>query len=177
MDLDPNDIDKVLKLFHFHYHLGRQYYDAVGKVITDRSMQTKILHHLTEQSILEPWRNIKDNYIITKNGRDIVETYENYAQYLENEKSLKEEAVKINAARNETILNNAKLSRFQVKSFWYILIFAAIGGVYSTLSITNLIFGESTEKKIERIIDTKMQLQDNKHKASSFQTGRDTINR
>lgn len=177
MDLDPNDIDKVLKLFNFHNHLCKNFRETVSKIIPEFSDQSKMLHYLTEQSILEPWKNNRDNYILTKNGRDIVETYENYAQYLENEKSLKEEAVKINAARNETILNNAKLSRFQVKSFWYILIFAAIGGVYSTLSITNLIFGESTEKKIERIIDTKMQLQDNKHKASSFQTGRDTINR
>jgi len=175
MDIDPNDIDKVLKIFHFHYHLGKHYYDTVSKVIPDRSTQTKILHHLTEQSILEPWRNIKDNYILTKNGRDIIETYENYAQYLENEKSSKEESERISAARNETILNNAKLSRFQVKSFWYFFYATIVLGVISASATIYQITKEPTEKHIERIVKKQIQDLQKSNIIGNHQTSQDTL--
>jgi hypothetical protein len=175
MDIDTNDIDKVLKLFHFHYHLGKHYYDTVGKVIPDRSTQTKILHYLTEQSILEPWGNARDNFILTKNGREIFEMYENHAQYLENEKSSKEEAIKINNARNETILNNAKLSRFQVKSFWYFFYATIVFGLITALSIIYQIAKEPTEQHIERIVQKQIQDLQKSNIIGNHQTSQDTL--
>lgn len=166
MDIDPKDIDKVLKLFYSSSHLGKHYRKTVGNVIPEYSTQTKILDHLIEESILKQWVKARDNYIITKNGIDIYENYENYAQYLENEKSSKEEAVKINMARNKTILNNEKLSSWQVKTFWFIFIFGLIGGIYSIYSIIDSFGGESEEQKIERILENILPEQKQKDKAS-----------
>lgn len=175
MDLDPNDIDKVLKLFYFHNHLCKNFRETVSKIIPEFSDQSKMLHYLTEQSILEPWKNNRDNYILTKNGREIVEMYENYAQYLECEESSKEEAKIIKAARNETILNNAKLSRFQVKSFWYFFYATIILGVISASATIYQITKEPTEKHIERIVKKQIQDLQKSNIIGNHQTSQDTL--
>lgn len=175
MDIDLNDIDKVLKLFHYHNHLGKPFRETVSKIIPEFSDQSKMIHYLTEQSILEPWKNIKDNFILTKNGREIVEMYENYAKYLENEKSSKEEAKKISDARNETILNNAKLSRFQVKTFWYFFWISVVCGIFSLLFTLYQISKEPTEKQLERIVQKKLQDQQKSNIIGNLQTSQDTL--
>ena len=176
MDIDPNIIDKVLKLFYFHNHLCKNFRETVSKIIPEFSDQSKILHYLTEQkSILEPWKNSRDNYILTKNGIEIVEMYENYAQYLDCEESSKEEAKIIKAARNETILNNAKLSRFQVKTFWYFFWISVVCGIFSLLFTLYQISKEPTEKQLERIVQKKLQDQQKSNIIGNLQTSQDTL--
>lgn len=56
-------------------------------------------------------------------------------------------------------------------------IFGLIGGVYTIYSIIHSAIGESEEQKIERILERKLTEQEQKQKASTYQTNIDTLSK
>lgn len=54
----------------------------------------------------------------------------------------------------QTEINNLKLSKWQVRSFWYIFVFGLIGGLYSAFDIIKEVTTKESEKNI-----TKEELQ------------------
>jgi hypothetical protein len=59
----------------------------------------------------------------------------------------------------EKLQLDSKLSKWQVKTFWWIFSFGIIGGVYAIISIVIAFTGETIDQKIERILESKLKAQ------------------
>lgn len=90
------------------------------------------------------------------NGYSFVSELEKYmSSKTENDTKTKEkEKLEIGKLRNDYTL-----SKWQLKTFWWVFSFGIIGGVYAILSIISALTGETTEQKIQRILESKLKAQ------------------
>lgn len=97
------------------------------------------------------------HYCLTQKGKDLKDQHLTYNDYLKQQKEINAKLSHLNSLYNEKIVNEAKLSKLKVKTFWWIFFFGLFGGIYSCYSIIEKITQEGTESKINRIMDAKLQ--------------------
>ena len=171
--MNSDSIDKVINLFYGLLPFGSNFSDAVYNFKFEYKDQHSIKKFLVDKYILEELGEGK--HILTQIGREIVEIYGGIDKYLSHEKAENEENIRLDKAKHEKIYNDAKLSKWQIKTFWYVFIFGLIGGFYSIYSIINSFVGESEEHRIERILENKLQAREQKQKISTYQTNIDSL--
>ena len=88
------------------------------------------------------------------NGYSFVSELEKYMlSKAENDTKTKEkEKLEIGKLKNDYTL-----SKWQLKTFWWVFSFGIIGGVYAIISIIIALTGETTEQKIQRILESKLK--------------------
>lgn len=173
--MEYSNIDKVIAEFYSYLPLGNNYYDSVHGFHFEFKENEEIKKFLIDEGILIDWGD-QGKHILSKKGIEIIETHKSILTFLTNEKQILKQKNEIENAKNQSIIYNAKLSKWKVKTFWFAFFFGIIGGVYSIYSIINSIFKEPDEKRIERIIDQKLQskrIQDFNTKKSLI---KDTLN-
>jgi len=171
---DYEKIDKVITRYFSYLPLGTNFSDSVHDFKFEYKEQLGILKFLVDESILINWGE-HGKHILSPKGEEIIKIHGGIEKYFENKKKENEEIIRIKNIKNEKLINDAKISKWQVKTFWYVFIFGLIGGVYAVYSIINSVLGESEEQKIERILEKKLQEQDKKHKASTYQLQPDSL--
>ena len=172
--MHSDNVDKVIKRFHSYLPLGNNYSDSVNDFKFEYKEQLGILKFLCDKSILVPWGE-HGKHILSDIGEDIVDNYGGIDKYLAHEKEEIAEKKRLEKLKNEKLHFDTKLSKWQVKTFWFVFIFGLVGGFYSVYSIIDSFVGESEEKKIERMLEQKLQEQEQKHKISTYQTNVDTL--
>jgi len=68
--------------------------------------------------------------------------------------------------------NDFTLSKWQLKTFWWAFTFGIIGGVYAIVSIIIALTGETTEQKIQRILESKLKSQQKTEQVSVAPTSK-----
>lgn len=66
---------------------------------------------------------------------------------------------RLNVIKDNKLENDAKLSKWQAKTFWCVFSFGIIGGVYAIISMVIALTGETTEQKIQHILEDKFKSQ------------------
>ena len=92
---------------------------------------------------------------ITPETKELIDKHGSFLAYLDSLKEEQDENNRIQKIQIKKLEDDAKLSDLQVKVFPYVFIAGLIGGIYSIVSILFLLFGESTEEKIQRILESK----------------------
>lgn len=132
--MNYENVDKVLNLFSSFWPNGSNFYDATYEFEFGENEQDSILMFLTEYELLIPWVD-HGKYIISFKGNEVINEYgtiNNYLNYLGKQKA---EEAKKQQAINTKIMNDAKLSTWQVKTYWPVFIFAIIGFIMSIKTI------------------------------------------
>lgn len=170
------NVDIAINRFYSYLPDGNDYFFAVHDLNFETKEQYEIRKFLIDESIIKDW-GIYGKHIISKKGEEIVNVYGGIDKYLEHEQEVRAENIRLDKARHEKIYNDAKLSKWQAKTFWFVFIFGLIGGVYTIYSIIHSAIGESEEQKIERILERKLTEQEQKQKVSTYQTNIDTLSK
>jgi len=172
--MNNDNVDKVINRFYSYLPNGYDFDLCVRDFKFEIKEQYEILKFLEDEFIIKDW-GIHGKHIISKKGEEIVNVYGGIDKYLEHEQEIRAENIRLDKARRVKIYNDAKLSKWQAKTFWFVFIFGLIGGFYTIYSIIHSFAGESEEQKIERILEKKLQEREQKHKVSTYQTNIDTL--
>ncbi len=170
-----NNIDKVIKRYYDYLPYGADFSDTTYDLIETPDEIVEIKNILVDYSIIDYWGNY-NKFILSKIGESVINKhggFEKYLLYLDKENKEKEKLYKI---ENDKLLLDAKLSRWQVKVFWYVFILGLIGGIYTIYSILNSAFGESQEQKIENILESKLKELQQADKNSDLILESDSLN-
>lgn len=172
--MNNTNVDIIINRFYSYLPNGNDYSVTVRDLKFESKEQSEIRKFLIDESIIKDW-GTHGQLIISKKGEEIVNVYGCIVKYLEHEKEVRTENIRLEKARHEKIYNDAKLSKWQAKTFWFVFIFGLIGGVYTIYSIMHSVVGESEEQKIEHILEQKLQEREQKHKISTYQTNIDSL--
>lgn len=96
-------------------------------------------------------------YIICPETKTIIDKYGSFLEYYKIETEKINESHRIKNTQLKKLENDAKLSNWQVIAFPYVFIIGIISGLYSIISILYLLFGESTDDKINRLLDNRLK--------------------
>lgn len=135
--MNYDNVDKALHSYYTLWPEGDLFDDATSHLDFERIEQSSILSYLKEFGYLIPW-GVDGLYRISTLGKEVIDKYGGVKNYrIHRAKEIAEEE-KIQKAKNIKILNDAKLSTWQVKTYKYVFGFAVIGVLYT---IGTVIYG------------------------------------
>jgi len=169
------NIDKVIERFYSFLPFGRNFYTGTLDFQFEYKEQESILKFLKENFILIYWEGDFEQLIITKKGEDIVTIYGGIEKFIMHKQDEKFETLRAEKAKQEKIINDAKLSKWQVKTFWYFFWVSIIGAFFTFYNLINKVTEESLDKKVERIINNKTTLLKQNNTFSKKQSSTDTL--
>jgi hypothetical protein len=150
-------IDKTLDYFYKIYpdggHIENRVSNLTKKEIAD--LQTLLIDH----EFLEPLGQ-KGYYLLfrlTAKGKELKDEKISFKDYLKKYQKQNEEQDRISKLNIERLENETKLSKWKIRTFWWIFIFGLFGGIYSIYSIIEKTTQEKTEDKINRILELKLK--------------------
>lgn len=91
-------------------------------------------------------------YRITSKAREIIEEHgslELFNEYVKNERTAKAEVEDI---KIEKLRYDAKLSKWQVKTFWPVFIFGIIGGVFGIISFVMQVTADNSPQQNKSVV-------------------------
>lgn len=114
--MNNSNVDIVINRFYSYLPNGNDYFMAVHDLKFDTKEEYEIRKFLIDESIIKDWGTY-GKHIISKKGEEIVKVYGGIEKYLEHEKAVLDENIRLDKARREKIYNDAKLSKWQAKTF------------------------------------------------------------
>jgi predicted transcriptional regulator len=160
MNLNFKNVDSSIESFYKLLPYGNYFSETVYSLKIDYEEQEIIKKYLVDNDIITDYTDDKDGrYIMTPHGQEIFKDYGGIEKYNEHQKEKKEENLRLENIKNRKLESDAKLSEWQVKTFWWVFSFGIIGGIYAVISIVIALTGETTEQKIQRILESKLKAQ------------------
>jgi len=156
--MNNKNIDTVISSFKEALPYGVNYSDLTSDLKINYVEIQEIKKYLQDNNIISDWGD-PTMQILTQKGEEIINIYGGIEKFITHETEENEEKKRILKITNEKLENDAKLSKWQVKTFWWVFGFGLFGGIYAIISIILSCTGESTDKKIERILESKLKAQ------------------
>jgi hypothetical protein len=147
-----DNVDKVLNSFYHLFPYGENYSDLVYDFDFEKKERDYILNFLIKHGLLEDFGSSGKKKISDK-GIEVVEKHGGIEYFMNKLESDEKNKFKINKTKNTKLLNDARLSRWKVWTFWPVFLIGLFGGLYSIASIILILSGTS----IEQIIQDKQE--------------------
>lgn len=179
MTLNFENVDLSIKSFYDALPYGDYFSQVVHYESIDYEEKEIIKKYLIDNDLIKNYTDKNDGrYILTSHGENVYKNYGGIEKYSEYQQEKQKEKLRLEKVTNDKLHDDAKLSKWQVKAFPYVFTIGLIGGLYSIVSIFlllyGLLFGESTEQKIERILESKLKAQPKIENTSIAPTGKKT---
>ncbi len=158
-------IEKLYRQLPRGYFLG--YISESSKI--EHNEMGSIQRFLEHENIIEDWGS-NGMTILTNLGEVIYKHYGGIEAYINELEKNREKEIFIEKKKNEKLLLDLKISKWQVKSFWYVFTIGLLGGLFSIYSIIREITDKPLEQKVEDILRKRESLQQQKSEVSIDQT-------
>jgi len=169
MEINKNDIKKldfiIDKILDINYSIGNPELFRAKLIISTNFKENEFefkrllnfikyfdVAKITENNTIGDKVEINRNTLNFKKQGGFATLYEKQQSKINNDNRL-------TGIKEKKLEDDAKLSNLQVKTFWWIFSFGIIGGVYAIISIVVSLTGETTEQKIQHIIESKLKAQ------------------
>jgi len=91
-------------------------------------------------------------YKITHQGRSVLEDFGSLELFFESRENEKATKVEIENVKFNKLKNDAKLSNWQVKTFWPVFIFGLIGGICGIISLGMQVTAKNSQQQNKSIV-------------------------
>lgn len=165
MTLNFKNVDLLIECFYKLLPYGDYFSNTAYSINIDENEQDVIKKYLIDNSIITNYTYKNDGrYILTQHGQNIFEVYGGIEKYNEHIKKQQEEKLSLEEKVNDKLHNDAKLSKWQVKTFWPVFIF----GIFSfILGLYNFITQIEDSRKTKEL---QIELKNTQEEVSRLRT-------
>lgn len=129
------NVNKAFEIFYNCLPYGSDFSDATYEIFrTNRSEGIEVKQFLLEHEILRDLRE-GGKLILSSKGKEIWIKYGCIEKYIEEINALNIKEERLNALKNEKLIYDSKISKWQTKTFWWIFFFGLIGGICGIISL------------------------------------------
>jgi predicted transcriptional regulator len=158
MTLNFKNVDSSIESFYKLLPYGNYFSEAVYSLKIDYEEQEKIKKYLVDNDIITDYTDDKDGrYIMTPHGQEIFNDYGGIEKYNEHQKEKQEEKLRLEKKANDKLHDDAKLSKWQVKTFWPVFVFGLIGFIFG---VFNFVDSRIKTKSIEELQQDNRNIQE-----------------
>lgn len=139
-NINYNDVDRVIEWFYNALPHGSNFSDATYDIFKDDfdSMRT-VEQLLFNQHFLLAWGE-SGKVQLSDYGQEMWKRFGSYEKYRKQQKKEKDEKLRNEKIQSDKLLNDAKLSKWQAKTFWPLFVIALVGGICGILSLIFQLF-------------------------------------
>lgn len=149
MTLNFKNVDSSIESFYKILPYGNYFSEATYSLKIDYEEQEMIKRYLIDNEIITDYTIDKDGrYIMTSHGEKVFKDFGGIEKYNEYLKEKQEEKLRLEKKANDKLHDDAKLSKWQVKTFWPVFIFGLIGFIFG---VFNFIDSRTKAKTIEEL--------------------------
>lgn len=157
MTLNFENVDLSIKSFYDLLPYGDYFSQVVHYESIDYEEKEVIKKYLIDNDLIKNYTDKNDGrYILTSHGENVIKNYGGIEKYNEHLKKQQEEKLRLEKKANDKLHNDAKLSKWQVKTFWPLF---GVGLIGFMLSIYNFIDNRETAKDKELQQQTNQQME------------------
>ena len=132
--MNYKNIDTVIEIFEKALPNGVSYLNtSETKTITYEEMKV-IKKYLHDNEIISDWSD-PTAQILTPKGETIINVHGGIENFLQYEQTEKEKQEQITEITNEKLKNDVKLSKWQVKTHWWVFLFGLLGVALTVVSL------------------------------------------
>jgi|SRR5665647_13360 len=129
------NVNKAFEIFYKYLPHGIDFSDATHEIFqTNRVEGIEVKQFLLEHEILKEWGEA-GKLILSSKGKGIWIKYGCIEKYIEEINALKKKEDRLNALKNEKLIYDSRISKWQAKTFWLIFFFGLIGGICGIISL------------------------------------------
>jgi len=165
------NIDATIKEFHKLLPYGGDFSEVIYELKLDYDERESIEKFLKDNDIIEYWGEYGKS-IITSHGEKVFEIYGGIEKFIEHQELEKKEEIRLEKIKNQKLEFDAKLSKWQVKTFWPVFVFGLIGFIFG---VFNFIDSRIKTKSIEELQQNNLNIQEEVSKLRTLVLDKKTV--